>query len=179
MTLKETPSVEAYFSRYGNTVYRLAYAITCSQSDAEDVCQNVFVKLSASLDKKRFASDEHVEHWLMRVAINEAKDILRDRRRHRFVDPCSMGEISQDEPGFETFEAEGTTRDLRHQVRAILARLKPDYKVVLYLRYYAGYRCEDIARLLHKNPSTVRTQLKRALECVCQKLQEAGYEAIE
>ena len=67
--------------KYIDTVFRIAFNYTGSVSDAEDVTQNVFLALWRQ--KKPFESDDHIRHWLIRVAVNESKKLLRSPwRRH-------------------------------------------------------------------------------------------------
>ena len=56
---------------YANNVYKIAVSYCNNRSDAEDIVQNVFIKLLKS--KEKFKDDEHVKRWLIRVAINESK----------------------------------------------------------------------------------------------------------
>lgn len=58
---------------YANNVYKIAVSYCNNRSDAEDIVQNVFIKLLKS--KEKFKDDEHVKRWLIRVAINESKNM--------------------------------------------------------------------------------------------------------
>ena len=66
-----------YAERYIDTVFRVAFNYLKSSADADDVTQNVFLKLLK--EKKGFESDSHVKNWLIRVAINECKNLVRSR----------------------------------------------------------------------------------------------------
>lgn len=177
MAHQDSPCIETYLAVYGDMIFRLAYAMTFSKADAEDICQNTFIKLSCA--KRRFSNDEHIKHWLIRTAINESKDILRRRKRLCSADSDSLERVPFCEPGYSLFEDAEERKCLHHQLRKILESLQYKYKVILYLRFYLGYDCNDIARLLHRNPSTVRTQLQRALNRVREELKRTGYETFE
>ena len=61
---------------YGDTIYRVAYHALRNRADAEDVMQTVLMKLLEQ--KKEFKSEEHLKHWLLRVAVNESRRELTD-----------------------------------------------------------------------------------------------------
>ena len=61
--------------KYIDTVYRVAYNYIKSPADADDVTQNVFLKLLQA--RKPFESDAHVKNWLIRVTINECKNLVQ------------------------------------------------------------------------------------------------------
>lgn len=67
--------------RYGNTVFRLAYSYLKNRADAEDVMQETLLKLY--LERKPFRSPEHERYWVVRVAVNESKKLLRSPWRRR------------------------------------------------------------------------------------------------
>ena len=64
-------------------LYLIALSFTKNQADAEDILQNVYLKLFNC--KKEFESDEHIAKWLTKVCINESKDLLRLHFRKRSV----------------------------------------------------------------------------------------------
>lgn len=177
MSYRNPACIEIYLAAYGDMIFRLAYAMTFSKADAEDVCQNTFVKLVCA--KKRFANDDHIKHWLIRTAINESKDILRRQKRLNSTDDGAMEQIPFCEDAYRMVENEDERKYIHRQLRIILKSLNSNYKIILYLRFYLGYECNDIAKLLHRKPSTVRTQLQRALNRVREELKRTGYETIE
>ena len=66
-----------YAESYIDTVFRVAFNYIKSAADAEDITQNVFVKLLK--EEKPFESEEHVKRWLIRVAVNECKNLTKAR----------------------------------------------------------------------------------------------------
>ena len=66
---------EGAVERYGDTVFRLAYSYLKNRADAEDVMQETLLKLY--LERKPFRSPEHERYWVVRVAVNESKKLLR------------------------------------------------------------------------------------------------------
>ena len=68
---------------YGNTLYRVAYHAVGNRPDAEDVVQTTLLRLYER--PEGFESEEHLKHWLLRVAVNESRKLLRTFWRRRVV----------------------------------------------------------------------------------------------
>lgn len=130
------------FHRYRDDVYRLAVNYTHNPQEAEDVCQTVFLKLLEQEDLK----PGREKAWLMQVTANECRSLLRSYWWRQTV------------PLDETVPAPGKMVDETLQA---LGKLKPEYRVVLYLRYYEEYTTAEISKLLKIPPSTVTTRLDR------------------
>ena len=138
--------VEAIYLRHVDTVYRVCYSFMGNAADSEDATQSTFVKLMKA--RPTFTNEEHEKAWLIRVASNHCKDLLRSSAR-KGVPLESVAEPAADERGPDLV------------LDAVLA-LDPKYKDVVYLHYYEGYSAADIARMLDKPSSTVRTHLCEA-----------------
>lgn len=144
---------------YIDTVYRVAFNYLKSSTDADDVTQNVFFKLLK--EKKPFECDEHVKHWLIRVTINECKNIVRSRwwKAESFDDYAAT--LTFDNPSHS---------DLFYAVM----ELPKKYRLPIYLNYYEGYSTQEIAQILKIPKNTVCTHLKRGRELLRKALQEAN-----
>ena len=122
---------------------------------AEDATQAAWVIAWKRLRDVREPS--HLRPWLMRVAANEAKKLLRKRRtRARF-------EITTDasqEPGGR----DPATGVSGMDVREAISRLQPDDRALLALRYVAGFDSNDLAIATGKKPAAIRQRLKRLLD---------------
>lgn len=143
-------SYEEVVRKYARTVASAALMRLGSYADAEDCFQNTFLKLYTS--SPAFTDETHLRAWLIRVAINEAKNLLRTRGR---TVPL---EAAADIPVFLNDDS-GEDR-----VPAVLMRLKPKYREVIYLHYCEQYKIDEIARILGRNPNTVKTLLCRGRE---------------
>ena len=130
---------------YGNTVYRLAYAQTRSQHDADDIFQEVFLRVAQH--RPVFDSEAHEKAWILRVTLNCLKSHWRAAwRRH---------DVPLDERiPFPAPEERALDNALR--------QLSPKYRAAVHLFYYEGYSAEEIARMTGEKPSTIRTRLTRA-----------------
>ena len=137
---------------WGGSVWRLALAQTGSKEDAEDVYQDVFLRLAQSATE--FSSQEHLKAWLLHVTVNCCNDVARLRSRRPAVPLDSMP--------FEPSDAGPLSPD---EVRALweaVGELPESMRVVIHLYYQEGYSGKEIAGLLGLEPSTVRTRLQRA-----------------
>lgn len=157
MRLTDT-EFETAVGRYGDTVFRLAYNYLKNRADAEDVMQETLLKLY--LARKPFQSPEHRRHWVLRVAVNECKKLLRSPWRRRTGPLEEAGE-----PAFDTPEQS----ELFRQVMA----LPPKYRAAVYLHYYEDCSVQETAAAMGANPSTVQTWLMRARGKLKLILQEA------
>lgn len=131
------------FHCYRDDVYRLAVSYTRSLTEAEDVCQTVFLKL---LEQDGITPGKE-KAWLMQVTANECRDLLRSSWWKRTV------------PLEQAFLIPKTEAD---ETIYLLQKLPPKYRVVLYLHYYEQCTTSEIAQLLKIPTGTVSTRLKRA-----------------
>lgn len=143
--------------RYIDTVFRVALNYIKSPSDADDVTQNVFLKLLQ--EQKSFDNDNHVKHWLIRVTINECKNLVRSR--------WWKAESFEEYAGTLSFDDQAQ-RDLFYTVMALPRK----YRIPIYLYYYEGYSTQEIGELLKLPKNTVCTQLKRGRDLLRKALQE-------
>ncbi len=133
---------------YGDTIYRVALHALNNLQDAEDVTQTVLLKLYEC--KKNFESEEHMKHWILRVAVNESRKMLRSFWRHTCV------------PLEEWRETAVIEDSAKAEVLEAVMALEPKYRVSVYLYYYEGLTVAEIAAAMKANPSTVQTWLLRA-----------------
>ena len=139
-------SVAAAIDRYGTMVYRLAYARTRSAADADDIFQEVFLKLLTHAPA--FQSDGHEKAWLIRSTVNASVNLLKSAWRRLEGAPL---------PDSPTAPA-----PLRDEALAdALASLSAKSRVVSHLYYYAGMTTDEIAEALGAKPASVRARLSR------------------
>jgi len=142
---------------YGNAILRCAYSYLHNMADAEEILQDTLLKmLTAAPD---FESEAHKKAWLLRVAANLSKN----RIEYNALRDCD--ELD------DSLAAEGR-EDLSFVWEAVKA-LPTQYREVIHLHYYEGYSTEEIAKILGRNPSTVRSDLRRGREKLKSLLKEA------
>ncbi|MCI8481047.1 MAG: RNA polymerase sigma factor [Oscillibacter sp.] len=134
--------------RWGPAVYRLALCRTQNPADAEDVYQDVFLRLLA--EPEREWEGEYLKAWLLRTAVNRCGDLRRFRLRRPVLSLEDVPELAcpPDSGAAELWEA--------------VARLPEKLRTVVHLHYGEGYRTEEIAAMLGIPAATVRTRLLRA-----------------
>lgn len=142
------------FQRYRNDVYRLAVSYTHSIQEAEDVCQTVFLKL---MEQKSITPGKE-KAWLLQVTANQCKSLLRSAR-WRKTEPLGEETLSFEKPEQE-------------DIWAVVMKLKPGYRAVVYLYYYEEYSTKEIAKLLKIKDSAVTTRLSRARQILKEELKE-------
>ena len=147
--------LEDAIRQYGDQVYRMAYAVVRNRTDADDIFQEVFLKFFEAAPA--FAGAEHQKAWLLRVTINRARSELRSAWRRRVI-------ALSEEVAFTDPESNDLDQTLR--------RLSRPHRTVIHLFYYEGYSTAQIAVLLGKRPSAIRTQLTRARASLSRLLKE-------
>ena len=154
-TLSACQLEEAY-NTCGTAVYRLAMVYLGRRADAEDVMQEVFLRLvKAGPD---FDSEEHAKAWLLRVASNCANDLFRLPWRRR------EAPLADDLPAPEAPETGSVTE-------AVLS-LPARYRIPIHLYYYEDLSVAEIARTIGKSEGTVKSRLFRARNLLRERLRE-------
>ena len=154
--------VEEAVRCYADMVYRLALLNTRSLQDAEDVFQDVFLKLLRY--QKTIQSEEHLKAWLIRVTLNQCKSKAMAVWTRKTVPLESVAQTVASEE-----------KDDFSDVYDAVKNLPQKYRQVIYLYYYEGYKIQEIAQLLQKNESTVKTWLSRGKQTLNNML-KGGFE---
>ena len=125
---------EIMYDKYKNLLYRIAFTYLKGNQDVEDVLQEVFIKRMYRAPK--FQSEEHEKRWLIRITVNHCKNEI-------------------DQYDFNTEESE---------LFSAVKSLPEKYRITIYLYYYEGYKCREIAEILKCKDSTVKMRLKKGRE---------------
>lgn len=137
--------IETVLNTYGNILYRLCLVMLGNESDAEDAIQETIIKYMQKAP--RFENSEHEKAWLITVATNKCRDMLRFRKRHPQIDPEHLQELSVGSSDSGILEA--------------LMTLPEKFRIVLILYYVEEYRIEDISQIIGKTPSAVKMRLQK------------------
>ncbi len=151
------PSWEELVREHSARVYRQAYRLTGNQQDAEDLTQDVFVRVFRALDSYRPGS---FEGWLHRITTNLFLDRMRRRSRLRF-DGFSDGAEERLPATTPTPERACTDAALDADVERALARLPEDFRVAVVLCDVEGLSYQEIATELGVKLGTVRSRIHR------------------
>jgi len=144
--LRTNEELTRIYNRHVKTVYRVCFMYMKNQADTEDMVQNTFLRLMR--DKTIFQSEEHEKAWLIRTATN----LCKDHFKHWWSKTVGIEHVAD------------TAVDQKYTIDSNLEKvlaLPPKYKTPMYLYYYEGYSTVEIARILKRNKSTVRSWLHK------------------
>lgn len=145
--------------KYTDTVYRITLSYCKNKPDAEDAVQNTFLKLLRT--DIRFSDEEHIRKWLIRVAVNECKNVWKSFWHRNMV---SFDELEK--------EPEYTESD-KQEIFSEIIKLPKKYSVVIHLYYYEGYSVREISQIMGISESNVQIRLLRARNKLKELLEEA------
>lgn len=150
--------INKVIEKYSDMVYRIALTRCGTVENAEDIFQEVFMKYSEK--SPIFESDEHEKAWFIRVTINLTKNVKQSAWNRKVVtlDENIIFEKQEEQDVFSS-----------------VCELPQNYRTVVYLLYYEGYKVKEIASLMKKSEGTIKTWLFRAREILKEKL-EGGFE---
>ncbi len=144
-------ALEQFYACYQPQIYTLCQRMLAHSEDAEDAMQAAFVKAFRALP--HFRGESSLKTWLYRIAMNEALSVLRKRRG----ETAPLGE--------SVAVADGTLPVAqRVAVQTALARIKPDHRAILILRFWEELSYEEIAAVLGISLPAVTMRLRRARE---------------
>lgn len=143
---------------YAKTIYNLAYRFSGNPQEAEDLVQDIFLKLYNSLGKYDFQKD--FAAWFLTLARNHLIDEYRHRRQEKSLrdelDELTLSAAVTDSP-----ENKYLSRERSELLRQALSELSPDLRTVLILREIEGYSYEEIAEQLGVPLGTVKSRVNR------------------
>ena len=146
------------YHRHAKTIYRVCFTYLKNPADTDDAVSETFVKLIKS--SKTFENTEHEKAWLIRTSTNICKDFLKHKsRKNANIDDYTDQLFTED-----SFIIDDV-------MKAILS-LPNKYKTVVFLFYYQGYSCVEIANILGKPQATIRYHLQVARKKLKEKLGE-------
>ncbi len=170
--------LEALFREHYDRVFRAAYRLTGSASDAEDVLQTVFLRLVRRASLPEFSP--HAAAYLTRAAINASLDIIRARGAAPSVGLDEVGPAELMASPQQSPEALHQDRELRRLVQQALGKVSQNAAEMFALRYFEGYDNHEIARLmgtshlvvgvlLHRTRTRLRKEIGEYLEAYHEK----------
>lgn len=131
--------------KYGDMLYRLCFVMLRNTADAEDAVQETFIAYTTK--SPVFSDKEHEKAWLLKVASNKCRDILRFRKRHQLTELSELEAVVQDDESSHILEA--------------LMELPEKFRLVLTLYYIDEYKVKEIAEIIKKTPSAVKMRLQK------------------
>ena len=164
-------ALSALYDRYSRLVYSVALNALTDSALAEEVTQDVFVRVWEKADTYR-AEQGRVSTWLTSIARNRSIDIFR-RSQARLEDrQISWMETEVfDPPAPQNVEAEADQELRQRQVRWAVAQLPEDQKTALGLAFFRGFSHAEIAEMLGEPLGTVKTRIRLGMQKLRQLLQ--------
>lgn len=165
----DTRSYELLVQRHMNRVYSVVYRVVCNKEEAEDITQEVFVKVYNGL--KKFDQKAAFSSWLYRIATNSALDALdKTKRRPQAVAPVRNGKGEEEETEVLSLLADANPgpedasiqKELRECISRVLKKLDRDQARMLVLRDFDDLSYDEIARLLGAGLSAVKMRIHRS-----------------
>lgn len=162
--LGQAEAIRQLVERFQPEVFGLCVRLLHHRHDAEDVTQEVFLRVFRSL--RRWDADRPLKPWIMGIAVNRCRTWLSQRaRRPELVD--YLQDTAASPPPDDSAE-------LLREIRAAVDDLRPDYRTVFVLFHEHGQPYEEIAQVLERPVGTVKTWLHRARLEVLERLQRRG-----
>ena len=145
---------------YSQDLFNVAYGYTRNVQDAEDIVQNVFIKLLQYEYSFRTNNDE--KYWLIRVTINESINFVKSSHKKKIVLDDDIVRSTSDKT------KENIDKD---NIRFFIEQLPEKYKVVLILFYFENMKTVEISNLLNISEAAVRKRLERARDILKKKME--------
>ncbi len=150
--------VEALIETYKNNIYAIAFNVCKNVHDAEDVVQDTFIQYMSI--KKDFETEQHIRAWLIRVAINKAKNKNVTFFRRNMLPLEDYMETL-------TFESSESS-----EIFETVMKLPEKYRVIIHLFYYEDYSINEIADITKISVSNVKVRLSRGRMMLRETLKE-------
>jgi RNA polymerase sigma-70 factor, ECF subfamily len=146
------------FEAYKDKVFSIAvYSMRADRSVAEDVTQQIFLKLFSAI--RQFRGDSEFSTWLYRLVVNECLD---ERRRHRRLQPWGETAAMDRPRERKPQESQYAQLEVAEAVRSAIGELKPKFRLPVLLKYVEGLSYEEIANVMGCSKGTVASRLNRA-----------------
>lgn len=166
---------EEIVRRHTQRVFNLCYRFTSSRAEAEDLSQDVFLRLYRTLKTYR-AAEGNLTTWLMRVTRNLLIDHYRRTKKDRITDSLEdeLAGVEQKESDAPSPELFASRAELSEKVERALARLSPDLREAVILRDLQGLEYVEIQRVLDIPEGTVKSRINRGRIELARVLQQMG-----
>ncbi|MEN8223441.1 MAG: RNA polymerase sigma factor [Acidobacteriota bacterium] len=142
--------------RYSKTVYNLAFNFCGSSDDANDLTQDIFIKIYKNIDK--FDENLNISSWILRISKNHCIDYWRKNKKNNFKVDLEDNLVKDEHSPEEDLIKTGDLKILREK----MLQLKPDARALLIMRDIQSHSYQDIADSLDIPLGTVKSKINRA-----------------
>lgn len=159
------------FLTHHRRLYMVAYHLTSSHHDAEDIVQEIFMRLHDKLGQ--FQGEARLSTWLYRMTVNASLDVLRRfKRRQKWEVPLTL--IVSEESLARESSGQSDHAEMSAKLRQALSRLRKPFRAVIVLRDFEGMAYDEIAEVLQIDKGTVASRLHRAYGKLKKELLQLG-----
>jgi len=160
----EERAFEELLSRHQQKIYTSIYLFVKDQSVAEDIFQEVFIKIIDTLRKGKYNHEGKFLQWAMRIAYNMCVDTFRRNKRRPYVSATETFDIFDVLQSPEATAEQNIIRSQTHEkVRQLVDALPPEQREVVILRHYADMSFKEIAKLTRVSINTALGRMRYAL----------------
>lgn len=152
---KSEDEFEKFFRSYLNRIYTVVYRVVKNSATAEDLTQEVMMKVYNNIHK--FREKSQLSSWVFRIAYNHAVSHLRSYKHTESIDDYDIKIKDESEKHLEHLERE----ELSDYLKKKLMELPEKYRVALTLYHFEGMHYKEIAYTMGINISTVKTYIHR------------------
>ena len=157
-TRHQREKLEIIYRTHRRMMYGVAYKILKNPADAEDALHQAFVSIAEKISKISDPDCPKTRSYIVTIIENKSIDVLRKRKRHPEI------------PYRDVFDGLAVDYEGSNAMAYCMARLQPDYRNVLLLKYYHGHTTQEIAELMNIKPSyaaKLEQRAKAKLEKLC------------
>ncbi|WP_053075010.1 sigma-70 family RNA polymerase sigma factor [Ornithinibacillus californiensis] len=158
--------LEKIMKLYTEKVYLLAYSFVKDRGLAEDISQEVFLKVYKYLDN--FRGEAALTSWLYRITVNTSKDFLKKKSLKQFL---LEGSLLENFRKTESTETSFLTAVRHEELLQTILKLPMKYREVIVLHYFYDVKVNELATVLDLNTNTVKTRLARGREILRRKME--------
>ncbi len=137
--------IEKAVEEYADMIFRVCIVILKNEADAQDAVQETFLKYIQKAPQ--FENSQHEKAWLIKVATNNSRNVLKRKNRYSDAD-------------LESVTANAVSEDASSVLEALVS-LPEKYSIVIILHYIDGYKVNEIAEMIGKTPSAVKMRLQK------------------
>jgi RNA polymerase sigma-70 factor (ECF subfamily) len=151
-------SLEVLIKRYLKPIYTFSFNFVLNQQDAEDLAQEIFLKMWRNL--KKFKKEKNFKSWLFTIAKNTCFDFLRKKKRSLTLNVENLKIIADFTPSpIEIFEKENLMEKLKGEIEKLPFKMKQ----VMDLYYNSGLNFREISEILGEPVNTIKSRHRRAI----------------
>lgn len=161
----DSAAYRQFVERFEQDIHRLCFRMLRQQQDAEDVTQDVLLRIFKNL--QRWDQSRPIRPWLFRIAVNRCRTQLSQRKR--LMEPV---EFLQELPDHRVPDG---SNEVHEALQQAVDALRPEYREVFILYHETGHSYEEIAEIIRSPIGTIRTWLHRARSILEAQLQELGF----